>query len=480
MKKLLARILCAAMTIGLLASCGSNSNPGGASNQPSSGGGSDPVSSGSGYKDTVIIGVSQTCQTPDAQMATDVGGKIITKMLHLPLIFLNTETNELQPGVAEDWVQTGERSYVFYLREGMKFHNGEDVKASDVVYTFTRGMDNAGTKSVLGQIESCTAVDDATVELVLKAVDVDYLTKIVDPLYSILSEKACTEDPDNGGSIGCGPYVLDEFVLNDYVTMHKFEEYWDADNLKTNHFKFRYIPENSARLIALQNGEIDVCMNPATIETPYIADDGNLVLNQMSGSRVSYLSFNMNSDIGKNEKLRQAIACAVNKEDIITVAAEGAGTPAKSFWSLTLLGYYDGFEGFSYDLDRAKQLMFEAGYPNGLTNYIKQGTHTMLYNSRSYGATVEGPRKVFVTGLDSNDALYSNPRVDELFAAAGTITDVAQRESMYKEVQEILGEQVPYIPLYYNVIYWGTNKNFSNVMTQTGGIFYYAYSYVTE
>mgnify|MGYP001072009135 CR=1 FL=1 len=60
MKKLLARILCAAMTIGLLASCGSNSNPGGASNQPSSGGGSDPVSSGSGYKDTVIIGVSQT------------------------------------------------------------------------------------------------------------------------------------------------------------------------------------------------------------------------------------------------------------------------------------------------------------------------------------------------------------------------------------------------------------------------------------
>lgn len=521
MKKLLARVLCAAMTVGLLASCGSNSNSnGGTSSQPSSGGSSvsNAAPSGSGYKDTVIIGVSQTCQTPDAQMATDVGGKIITKMLHLPLIFLNTETNELQPGVAESWEQTGERSYVFHLREGMKFHNGETVKASDVVYTFNRGMNNAGTKSVLGQIESCTAVDDTTVELTLKSIDVDYLTKIVDPLYSILSEKACTEDPDNGGSIGCGPYVLDEFVLNDYVTMHKFEEYWDAGNLKTNNFRFRYIPENSARLIALQNGEIDVCMNPATIETPYIADDDNLILNQMSGSRVSYLSFNMNSEIGKNEKLRQAIACAVNKEDIITVAAEGAGTPAKSFWSLTLLGYYDGFEGFSYDLDRAKQLMAEAGYPNGLTmeiacnsssvtavqmvqsqlkqigidltinemdaagltNYIKQGAHTMLYNGRSYGATVEGPRKVFVTGLDSNDALYSNPRVDELFAAASTITDVAQRESMYKEVQEILGEQVPYIPLYYNVIYWGTNKNFSNVMTQTGGVFYYAYSYVTE
>jgi len=509
----------------MLTACGGGGGGGSAAgtSTPTGGGSTSQESSAStsspgGYKDTVVIGVSQSCQTPDAQMATDVGGKIITKMIHMPLIFLNTETNELQPGVAESWDQTGDCTYVFHLRQGMKFHNGEEVKASDVVYTFNRGANNAGSKSVLSQIAECKAVDDHTVELTLKNIDVDYLTKIVDPLYSILSEKACTEDPENGGSIGCGPYVLDEFVLNDYITMHKFEEYWDAENLKTNNFKFRYIPENSARLIALQNGEIDVCMNPATVETAYIADDANLVLNQMNGSRVSYLSFNMNSEIGQNEKLRQAIACAVNKDDIITVAAEGAGTPAKTFWSTTLLGFYDGFEGFSYDPDKAKQLLAEAGYPDGLTieigcntstttavqvvqsqlkqigidlkinemdaagltNYINQGSHTMLYNGRSYGATVEGPRKVFVTGLASNDALYSNERVDELFAEAGKITDVAQREAMYKEVQEILAEEVPYIPLYYNVIYWGTNKNFDGVMTQSGGIFYYAYSYVTE
>lgn len=516
MKKTLAFILSMIMLAGLCVGCAQPQAQPAAPEAaaPATAEAAAPTS----YKDTVVIGVSQSCSTPDAQMATDAGSKIITKMLHMPLIFLNSETNELQPGVAESWEQTGECTYIFHLREGMKFHNGEPVKASDVVYTFTRGASNAGSRSVLSQISECKAVDDLTVELTLGAVDVDYLTKIVDPLYSILSEKGCTEDPDNGGSIGCGPYVLDEFVLNDYITMHKFADYWDAENLKTNNFKFRYIPENSARLIALQNGEIDVCMNPATVEIPYIAEDSNLILNQMDSSRIYYLAFNTKSELGSNEKLRQAVACAVNKEDIITVAAEGAGTAAKSFWSTTLLGFFDDFEGFTYDLDRAKQLLSEAGYPNGLTleiacntanttavqviqgqlkqigidltinemdaagltNYIKQGSATLIYDAKSYGATVEGPRKVFVTDLASNFANYSNARVDELFAQGGKITDVAEREPLYHEVQEILAVEVPYIPVYYTIIYWGTNKNFSGVMTQSGGIFFYAYSYVTE
>jgi len=470
------------------------------------------------YKDTVIIGVSQSCANTDAQKGTDVGAKIITKMIHMPLIYLNTETLEIQPGVAESWEQIDDTTYVFHLRENAKFHNGEPVKASDVVFTFARGLEQAGSKSVLSQIAECKAIDDHTVQLTLGKVNVDYLTQIVDPLYSILSEKALTEDPENGGNIGCGPYVLDEFVLNDYITLHKFEEYWDAENLKTNNFKFRYIPENSARLIALQNGEIDVCMNPSTIETSYIAEDANLILNQMDSSRMFYLGFNVKSEIGSNLKLRQAIACAINKDDIITIAAEGAGSPAVTFWSKSNLGFTEDVNAFTYDIEKAKTLLAEAGYPNGLdieiacntanttavqviqshlaqiginvtinemdaaglTAYIKQDSHTVVYNTKSYGATVEGPRKMFVTDLAANDARYSNARVDECFAQGSLISDVAQRTPLYEEAQKILAEEVPYIPMYYAVNYWGTNKNFDGVMTQSGGIFWYAYSYVTE
>lgn len=472
----------------------------------------------SSYKDTVIVGVSQSSQTVDAQKATDVGGKIITKMVHMPLVYLNTETNELQPGVAESWEQTDDVTYVFHLRENAKFHNGEPVTANDVIYTYTRGQENAGSKSVLSQIVEMTAIDEHTVQLTLGQLNVDYLTQIVDPLYSILSEKACTEDADEGGFIGCGPYVLDDFILNDYVTVHKFDEYWDAENLKTNNFKFRYIPENSARLIALQNGEIDVCMNPAIIETSYIAEDANLVLNEIESSRIFHITFNTNSELGSNLKLRQAIACAINKDDVITIGAEGAGTPAKSFWAKSLFGYYDDFAGYSYDLDRAKELLTEAGYPDGLdmeiacmtadatvvqviqsqlsliginvkinemdatglNNYTSQDSHTMVYGGKSYGATVEGPRKMFVTGISANEARYSNERIDELFAEGSQLKDHEARLPIYHEVQEILAEDIPYIPIYNTIIYWGTNKNFSGVMTQSGGIFWYAYSYVTE
>ena len=91
---------------------------------------------------------------------------------------------------------------------------------------------------------------------------------------------------------------------------------------------------------------------------------------------------------------------------------------------------------------------------------------------------MEGPRKVFVTGLSANDARYSNARVDELFAQGGTTFDLETRLACYKEIQEILGEEVPYIPVYYPTIFMGSQKGFSGVMTQTGGMFWFAYAYM--
>ena len=521
-KKAVSTVLAVTMVLGLTA-CGGSSGqeaapapaPAAAAEAPADSVPAPVVDSGS-YKDTLVVGMSNSWTSTDAQAGTGVGDKILTKMIHMPLVFLNTTTGELEPGVAESFEQTDDVTYVFHIRENAKFHNGEDVKASDVIFTYTRGQEQPGSKSVLGQIESMTEIDPKTVELKLKAIDVDYPTKISDALYSILSEKAVTEDEVNGPSVGCGPYVLDEAVLNDHVSMHKFEEYWDADSLKTNNFVFRLIPEASARLIALQNGEIDYCMNPSTAELEHIKADDKLELTSLASSRVMHLVVNTQSELGSNEKLRQAIACGFNKEDVITVAADGAGTPAKSHWSTSLFGFYDGFEGFSYDPDRAKALLTEAGYPDGVTmeivcessntsavqviqaelqqvginleikemdnagmkSYMSEGGHTLVYQNKSYGATVEGPRKVFVTGLASNDAKYSNERVDELFAQGGKTTNTEERLACYHEVQEIIGEEVPYIPVYYPTIYAASQKGFGGVMLQTGGMFWFAHAFM--
>ncbi len=514
LSKLLCAVLALTMAFGMAACEGSGSAP--AQEAPAAAAEPEAVVDTGVYKDSLIIGVSQSWSTLDAQAGTVAGDKIITKMIHMPLVFLNSETGELGAGVAESWEQTDDVTYVFHLRENAKFHNGEPVKASDVIYTYTRGQAQPGSKSVLAEIAEMREIDEHTVELKLGAVDVDYPTKISDVLYSIMSEKAITEDEVNGPSIGCGPYVADENVLSDHVTMHKFEEYWDAENLKTNSFTFRLIPEASARLIALQNGEINYCMNPSTAEIKYIESDPSLQLTTLASSRVMHIAINTQSELGSNLKLRQAIASGFSKEDVITVAADGAGVPAKTHWSTSLLGFYDGFEGFSYNPDAAKQLLAEAGYPDGVTleivcdksntsavqtimaeldavgihltlnemdsaglkSYMSEGKHTLVYQNKSYGATVEGPRKVFVTGLSANDARYSNARVDELFAQGGTTFDLETRLACYKEVQEILGEEVPYIPVYYPTIFMGSQKGFSGVMTQTGGMFWFAYAYM--
>ena len=109
------------------------------------------------------------------------------------------------------------------------------------------------------------------------------------------------------------------------------------------------MPEASSRVIALQTGEVDVCIDPPAIELSHIAEDSNLSLLQVSSERMHYLAFNMSGEpFGSNQKLRQDIAMAINKDNIITVASEGLGTPAVTFFSQGF-GYYDGYDPYPYD-----------------------------------------------------------------------------------------------------------------------------------
>lgn len=141
--------------------------------------------------------------------------------------------------------------------------------------------------------------------------------------------------------------------------------------------EFRPYIEPSSRVIALQAGEVDVCINPPINELQYLESDDNIVVHEEPGTRLFYFAFNVTKEPWNNQTLRQAVACAIDRESVLQAAVEGKGTLQTTVLNRGLWDFYDDMEGFDYDVDRAKELMAEAGYPDGGI------TTTLLYANTS-------------------------------------------------------------------------------------------------
>lgn len=468
------------------------------------------------YKDTVYIGMSESCPNMDPQSNTDRASKILYKVMHQPL-FMEDENLEAIPGIAESYEQSDEKTYIFNIRKNVYFHNGEELKASDVVYTFLRGKESSYCSTVCGNIETIEALDDYTVKMVLMNPNPDWIVMLANYNYVILSEKAMTEDPENGFTIGCGAYTLDSFVLNDHASFTKFDRYYNADTIKSQHLYFRYIPENASRSIALQNGEIDICLNPDTIELPFLEMDENLNVFSVEQTNISFVAFNMNDELASNMKLRQAISCAINKQELVDIALNGYGRPAKSFWVPVCIGYADDFETYDYDVERAKQLLEESGLTDvkleltvadstnltvaeviqaqlleigievsinqidgaSRSSYTKAGKHQAWIGSNSYNLAFSA-YNMHYTGKGNNTAFYNNSTVNELLDRASAEFDVPTRKALYRDVQVITAEELPYIPLFYKQLMWATVKGFGGLIENPNGPHEFTYCYVEQ
>ncbi len=529
MKRNFAAVLCTVLLAGSLAGCGGNgSSPSqsaqettkaaAATTETTAAAPAEMPSSDVKVKESVVVGIKAQITSMDVQSVSNVAHNIPYKLTHATLVTMNLDTGEILPDLAESWEWIDDVTIEFKLREDAKFHNGEPVTAQDVVFTFERGREGIASANKMKPATEVTAVDDHTVRMVLNAPNVDWLDTISLPVFSVLSEKALAEDPEKGYEIGAGPYVVKEFVSKDYLALTRFEDYMDGP-VPTRNLTLRYIPEASARLIALQTGEIDLCQDPDTIELDTVRSDPNLTLVEFPGTTCQFFGFNCKDEVTGNKKLRQAIACAVNKQDIMDVTINGYGTIASSFWGPTQYGYIDNFETWPYDLDMAKELMKEAGLENGvdleitvssgarvvsaevlqaqlkeigvniiinevdsaaLTSITNEARHQGLVYGLGFNTAGDEVRRVYGDGSSTNRSHYHNDRVIELMDLAVQEFDDAKRKEYYKEIQEIAKDDIPVIPLYYEQNFWGVNKN-------TGGVTWYGNSnvdlstvYVTE
>jgi peptide/nickel transport system substrate-binding protein len=483
-KKVLSLILCILMVFTFVTGC-SGSNSTNAKTEPKT----EEKPAAEKYQKTITIAPALDFTSMDVQ--NDAGGtaKSVYMLVFNTLVEYDTINEKYIPGLAESWKQISDTEWEFKLRKGVKFHDGSDFTAKDVKFTIERGKGQGASKARFATITEVKIVDDYTVNLKLKAADNDLVFKLCEPNTVILCAKAFeTLSKEEANKIGTGPYKYKEWVQGDYLSLARFDGYWDGPR-KTEEIVISYIPEAASRLIALQTGEIDVCIDPPAVDLHYVAEDKKLKLWQIPSSNIRHILLNMNVEPFNNKLVRQAVAHAINRDDLVTLVYEGNATPHYNVMH-PMSEFYTDVDYYKFDLAKAKALLAEAGYPNGFKTqiYSSSGTvqkavdsvvqaqlaqigieveikalETATFNAGvapggtypiavdGWGGHTIGPdnalRNMFYSTSGTDRSNFKDEKVDKLIDDAISSSDIEARKQMYTEIQKIVMENANWIPL---------------------------------
>jgi ABC-type transport system substrate-binding protein len=343
------------------------------------------------------------------------------------LVEYKTDTTEIQPCLATSWeVSPDGKVITFDLRKGVKFHDGTDFNADAVVFSFARQYDTSHPYHQYGEwaywgymfsdVDRMEKIDDYKVKLVLKAPNASIMTSLAMFTVAIVSPanaKKWGEDAFRH-PVGTGPFKFVEWVKDDHITLEAFDGYWKG-RAALDKLIFRVIPDPSARLLAMETGEVYGMEYPNPADFERIR--GNPELNLMSepGMNIGYMAMNAGygyNDANENgmkdpdepwvktpgyyepltkQKVRQAINMAIDKKSIVDNIYRGTASVAKNGMPPFMLGYNDDVKDYPYDPVRAKKLLAEAGYPNGfeVTLYVMPVSRPYMFDPPKIGEAIQ-------------------------------------------------------------------------------------------
>lgn len=388
------------------------------------------------------------------------------------------------PALATEWeISTDGRQYTFTLREGVKFHNGRELTADDVVYCLNRLRDpEISPKSRdYTDVESIYADGNKVIASLTKpnAVFLALLTELGAAVYPREAEDQLTNKP-----IGTGPYLLENWEPNNSLTLSKFHDYWNPQLPKIDKVILKIIPEPSTMVNSLLTGHVDLVPRLEPDYLHQVENQPNLQIIDSPMNLVQLMAINNSVPPFDDIRVRQALNYAVNREEIIQGAGWGKGTaigsnltPAMGPWYKDLTGQYP------YDPEKAKELLAEAGYPQGFSatlhlpapyplhrnageiiadqledvgiklkiEVIEWGTWLEQVNTnRDYQLTVVGftgridPHTMlnrYQSQSGRNISYFNNPEYDMLLVQGLEETDLAARVEIYQQLQTILAEE---------------------------------------
>ncbi|KPP86500.1 MAG: peptide/nickel transport system substrate-binding protein [Rhodobacteraceae bacterium HLUCCO07] len=440
----------------------------------------------------------------------ELSSNIMYYHIYDPLVKRSTDLT-FGPGLAESWENVDDTTWRFKLREGVKFHNGNDFTAEDVVFTVEKARESI-RPDLVANIASISAVDDMTVEIKTPkpyAVLPNDLAELL-----ILDKEYTTEVGDekmDREPMGTGPYKLENWTKEEKLVLSAFDDYW-AGEPKIDTVTFRPITNPATRTAALLTGEVDVIQDLAVRDVDRVkSEDGFEVI-----TRPSLLNLVLAMDMreksptieGENpmtdQRVREAIARAIDANAINEIVMNGLATPSDQFVPESHIGHADGMsfrEMYPVDIEKANELMAEAGYADGFTMTLDATNNRYVNDAQIAQALASMLAKInidlelnimpksnfwgyirvptenssfIMSGWDVpegdagsmygalfytrdkkegygqvNRGSYSNPELDALVDKADATPSIEERDAYLQEASKLLLEDIPMIPVHY-------------------------------
>ena len=333
---------------------------------------SESAESGKITKTDIVVAMGADVVTLDPAGQQDTTSGVLIHHVYSTLMDIDEEGN-LVPDLAESYEMKSDTEYTFKLREDACFSDGTPVTAKDVKFTYDRAKDMPKTKSNTSKIAEVIADDDYHVTFKLTQPYAAFKTITTQTNLSIVSEAAVTAAGDAYGDVenvlGSGEFTVTEWVPNDHYTLTKNEKYWGEMPITTT-ITCRVIPEGSARAIALEAGEVDLVWNVDPTDCANVEANSDVALLSQPSSSIEYLGMNTTKEKFSDERVRQAVNYALDKQTFVDTIIEGRGTVANSYINSTIPGWSEEEEAYPYDPEKAKELLAEAGYPNGFESSL--------------------------------------------------------------------------------------------------------------
>jgi ABC-type transport system substrate-binding protein len=365
--------------------------------------GSAGFASAASGDNTLVLFLVEDPETLDGQLTTDS----YTIALNCFDRLIECETNEageavLVPGLAKSWEVSGDGlTYTFYLEEGVKYHNGADFTADDVVYTVNRMMDPAtlakntdfmdmikGAKARYAgeadSVEGVTALDDYTVQIVLESPFGSFLANIATPGCAIYDRETTQAAGDQFGvdpekCIGTGPFKTVKWDRGVEVALEANPDYFKGAP-KTDGIVFKIVPDQDTQRMMFEAGEVDIFnfeYAPSQLEYFLNSPYKDQIVSGMRAGTYYYL-FNQQIEPLGDVRVRKALSMAIDRQAILDAMFNGKGHVARTFVAEGVLGYNADAPEIPYDPQTAKALLAEAGYPDGFSMEVAQFADNQL------------------------------------------------------------------------------------------------------
>jgi peptide/nickel transport system substrate-binding protein len=454
----------------------------------------------------LTVGIESQPLHLDPRYSTDANSARIGGLIYNSLLRADANSR-LQPELASSWRMVDDRNYIFDLRQNVTFHNGKPLTAADVKFTYESILEakhRSPKRALLKPLQGIDQLGSHRLRFRLAAPHAPFLEQFtlgIVPAGSAEDVASSTAPP-----VGSGPFILESIRSGETVTLKANPSYWEEKPGITG-LNFKVVPDAMVRVLEFKKGSIGFMQNDLEPDVlPWLKEHTDAEIETNQGTTFQYIGLNLTHPILKHKQVRQALALAIDRDGIIRHLIKNLGTPASGLLSPLNWAYDGSARQWSHDPEQAKRLLDEVGFrdPDGdgplprfklsfkstnldlrrriaealkeqlkkvgvelevrtyewgtFFNDIKKGNFH-LYSLAWVG--IQDPDiyyQIFhsssVPPNGDNRGYYSNPRVDRLLEKGRTATDTRERAPIYAEVQRILAEDLPYVPLWWwkNVI----------------------------